>query len=175
MARRYAEVDGKPQVVETGHVNLGIAVDVQRKDGSRSSMVPCIKAAETLDFAAFHASYEDLITKSRENKLTAVDFQGTNITLTNPGGPRHRRVRAPAYARPGDDRSARGSLAYLVEAGARARGQDQGAGDLEGDDHHLDVRPPDHPGRRVGPLPAPDRRATCRARTVLYEWDVPRR
>ena len=86
MARTYSEVDGKPHVVEAGHVNLGIAVDVQRKDGSRSLMVPCVKAAETLDFAAFHASYEDLITKTRENKLTADDFQGTNITLTNPGG-----------------------------------------------------------------------------------------
>ena len=86
MARTYSEVDGKPHVVEAGHVNLGIAVDVQRKDGSRTLMVPCVKAAETHDFAAFHASYEDLITKTRENKLTADDFQGTNITLTNPGG-----------------------------------------------------------------------------------------
>ena len=49
-------------------------------------MVPCIKGAEGLDFAGFHAYYEDLITKTRENKLTADDFQGTNISLTNPGG-----------------------------------------------------------------------------------------
>ncbi len=39
-----------------------------------------------LDFAGFHTYYEDLISKTRENKLTADDFQGTNITLTNPGG-----------------------------------------------------------------------------------------
>ena len=77
--RKAAAVDRSP-------VNLGIAVDVERKDGSRSLMVPCIKAAETLDFAAFHAYYEDLITKTRENSLSADDFQGTNITLTNPGG-----------------------------------------------------------------------------------------
>ena len=49
-------------------------------------MVPCIKGADGLDFAGFHSYYEDLITKTRENKLTADDFQGTNITLTNPGG-----------------------------------------------------------------------------------------
>ena len=49
-------------------------------------MVPCIKGAEALDFAGFHAYYEELITKTRENKLTADDFKGTNITLTNPGG-----------------------------------------------------------------------------------------
>ena len=86
MARRYEERDGKAFVVEPAHVNLGIAVDVERKDGSRSLMVPCIKAAESLDFTAFHAYYEDLITKTRENALSADDFEGTNITLTNPGG-----------------------------------------------------------------------------------------
>ena len=85
MSRSFDEVDDKPQVVEHPHVNLGIAVDVERK-GGRSLMVPCIKNADTLDFAAFHAYYEDLITKTRENKLTADDFQGTTISLTNPGG-----------------------------------------------------------------------------------------
>ena len=49
-------------------------------------MVPCIKGADGLDFASFHTYYEELITKTRENKLTADDFQGTNVTLTNPGG-----------------------------------------------------------------------------------------
>jgi 2-oxoglutarate dehydrogenase E1 component len=86
MARAYAEEDGKPQVIEPASVNLGIAVDVERKDGSRSLMVPCIKGADGLEFAGFHSYYEELITKTRENKLTADDFQGTNITLTNPGG-----------------------------------------------------------------------------------------
>ncbi len=85
MARVYEERDGKPQVIEPGSVNLGIAVDVERK-GSRSLMVPCIKGADGLDFASFHTYYEELITKTRENKLTADDFQGTNVTLTNPGG-----------------------------------------------------------------------------------------
>jgi 2-oxoglutarate dehydrogenase E1 component len=85
MARVYEEGDGKPQVVEPGSVNLGIAVDVERR-GSRSLMVPCIKGADELDFASFHTYYEELITKTRENKLTADDFQGTNVTLTNPGG-----------------------------------------------------------------------------------------
>jgi 2-oxoglutarate dehydrogenase E1 component len=85
MGRSFAEADGKPQVVEHPHVNLGIAVDVERK-GGRSLMVPCIRNADTVDFAGFHSSYEDLITKTRENKLTADDFQGTTISLTNPGG-----------------------------------------------------------------------------------------
>ncbi|HEY8465622.1 MAG TPA: 2-oxo acid dehydrogenase subunit E2, partial [Solirubrobacterales bacterium] len=86
MTRTYSEVDGKPHVTVDAGVNLGIAVDVERKDGSRSLLVPCIKGADQMDFAAFHKRYEELIAKTRENKLSADDFQGTNITLTNPGG-----------------------------------------------------------------------------------------
>jgi multifunctional 2-oxoglutarate metabolism enzyme len=86
MVRTYEEREGKPFAIEGGPVNLGIAVDVERKDGSRSLMVPAIKGADGLDFAGFHSFYEDLITKTRENKLTADDFQGTNVSLTNPGG-----------------------------------------------------------------------------------------
>ncbi len=86
MVRSFEERDGKPFAIENGPVNLGIAVDVERKDGSRSLMVPAIKGADGLDFAGFRSYYEDLIKKTRENKLTADDFQGTNISLTNPGG-----------------------------------------------------------------------------------------
>jgi 2-oxoglutarate decarboxylase len=85
MARAYEERDGKPFAIEPSGIGLGIAVDVERK-GGRSLMVPCIKDADSLDFAGFHSYYEELITKTRENKLTPDDFQGTNITLTNPGG-----------------------------------------------------------------------------------------
>jgi len=86
MVRVFAERDGKAFALENGPVNLGIAVDVEKKDGSHSLMVPAIKGAQELDFAGFHSRYEELIAKTRENKLTADDFQGTNISLTNPGG-----------------------------------------------------------------------------------------
>jgi 2-oxoglutarate dehydrogenase E1 component len=86
MVRVYEERDGKPYAIENGPVNLGIAVDVERKDGSHSLMVPAIKGSDGLDFAGFHAYYEELIAKTRENKLSPDDFQGTNISLTNPGG-----------------------------------------------------------------------------------------
>jgi 2-oxoglutarate dehydrogenase E1 component len=85
MGRTFELRDEKPFVLEPGGINLGIAVDVERK-GARSLMVPCIKGAEALDFAGFHSYYEDLITKTRENKLSADDLQGTTISLTNPGG-----------------------------------------------------------------------------------------
>jgi multifunctional 2-oxoglutarate metabolism enzyme len=86
MTRVFERRDGKPFAIENGPVNLGIAVDVERKDGSHSLMVPAIRGSDGLGFAAFHSYYEELITKTRESKLTADDFQGTNISLTNPGG-----------------------------------------------------------------------------------------
>jgi len=86
MVRTFEERDGKPFALENGPVNLGIAVDVEKKDGSHTLMVPAIKGSDGLDFTGFHSSFEDLIAKTRENKLTADDFQGTNISLTNPGG-----------------------------------------------------------------------------------------
>ena len=71
--------------VESG-VHLGIAVDAHRKDGSRTLVVPVIKNADTLDFAAFRARYEDLVAKARDGRLTADDLTGASFTLTNPGG-----------------------------------------------------------------------------------------
>jgi 2-oxoglutarate dehydrogenase E1 component len=86
MVRAFEEREGKPFAIEGAPINLGIAVDVEKKDGSHTLMVPAIKGSEGLDFSGFHSSYEELITKTRENKLTADDFIGTNISLTNPGG-----------------------------------------------------------------------------------------
>jgi 2-oxoglutarate dehydrogenase E1 component len=68
------------------HVNLGLAVDVERKDGSRGLMVPVLKQAETLDFAGFLATYDTLVEKTRTNKAMPDDFAGATMTLTNPGG-----------------------------------------------------------------------------------------
>ena len=86
MVRVFASEGGKPFAIEGNPTNLGIAVDVEKKDGSHSLMVPAIKGADGLDFSGFHSNYEELIAKTRENKLSADDFQGTNISLTNPGG-----------------------------------------------------------------------------------------
>ncbi|HZR12552.1 MAG TPA: multifunctional oxoglutarate decarboxylase/oxoglutarate dehydrogenase thiamine pyrophosphate-binding subunit/dihydrolipoyllysine-residue succinyltransferase subunit [Acidimicrobiia bacterium] len=80
----FGVVDGKPVVVRHAHCNLGLAVDVKRGD-SRSLLVPNIKAADTLDFAAFFAAYEELIRRVRANKLDLDDFAGTTASVTNPG------------------------------------------------------------------------------------------
>ena len=85
MTHAFQEVDGKPHRVTPQGVGLGLAVDVERKDGSRGLVVPIIKHAEGMDFAAFHRTYEALVEKARTNKLLPDDFAGGTITLTNPG------------------------------------------------------------------------------------------
>jgi multifunctional 2-oxoglutarate metabolism enzyme len=86
MANHYAEIDGRPNRVDDGQVNLGLAVDVEKQDGTRTLMVPVIADAGKLAFDEFVAAYDALVEKARTNTLTADDLQGANITLTNPGG-----------------------------------------------------------------------------------------
>ncbi len=81
----YDVVDGKPNLVTPAHINLGLAIDLPKPDGTRQLLVPSIKAAETMSFAQFWTAYEAIVKKARSNKLEVSDFQGTTISLTNPG------------------------------------------------------------------------------------------
>ncbi len=85
MNRHYAEIDGKPNSVTPAHTNLGLAIDLQGKDGKRSLVVAGIKRCETMSFGEFVAAYEDIVRRARDGKLTAEDFAGVTISLTNPG------------------------------------------------------------------------------------------
>jgi 2-oxoglutarate dehydrogenase E1 component len=79
------DADGKPRVMRHAHLGLGIAVDVEKSDGSRTLLVPVIKDADTLNFRGFWGAYEELIRKVRSNKLSPDDFAGATVSLTNPG------------------------------------------------------------------------------------------
>ena len=144
----FAEVDGKPVLVQPEHVNLGLAIDVAKDDGSRQLLVPNIKGAEVMDFRQFWTAYEDVVRKARTGKLTVEDFAGTTISLTNPGtiGTEHSIPRLmagqgtivgvgameyPAAYQGASDET-------LVPAGRQPPGHAD-----------LDLRPPDHPGRAV--------------------------
>jgi len=81
----FSSSGGESLRVRRGHVNIGLAVDVAGKDGARSLKVPSIKKAESMSFAQFLAAYDDIVTRARGNKLAVADFEGTTISLTNPG------------------------------------------------------------------------------------------
>ncbi|KFF59511.1 alpha-ketoglutarate decarboxylase [Cryobacterium sp. MLB-32] len=82
----YDEVNGKPSVVAPAHIGMGLAIDMPKPDGTRALLVPAIKRADTMSFGEFLSAYEDLVTRARLNKLTADDFAGATLSLTNPGG-----------------------------------------------------------------------------------------
>ena len=81
----YTDLDGKPAIGRPEHINIGIAIDLAKADGSRQLLVPSIKGCEELDFAQFWASYEETVRKARTGALTVEDFAGTTVSLTNPG------------------------------------------------------------------------------------------
>ena len=81
----FGDLDGKPAIGKPEHINLGIAIDLAKPDGSRQLLVPSIKGCEELDFAQFWASYEETVRKARGGSLTVEDFAGTTVSLTNPG------------------------------------------------------------------------------------------
>jgi 2-oxoglutarate dehydrogenase E1 component len=86
MAQAYAEQDGKPLVVVPGGIGLGLAVDIERRDGTRFLVTPALRDAGELDLRGFLARYDQLVAGARDGTLAPEDYQGANITLTNPGG-----------------------------------------------------------------------------------------
>ena len=81
----FTDIDGESYRRVREQVNLGVAVDVAGKDGSRSLTVPNLKNVNSLDFDAFLAAYDDIVQRARNGKLTLADFEGTTVSLTNPG------------------------------------------------------------------------------------------
>jgi 2-oxoglutarate decarboxylase len=106
MNNSYDTVDDRPTLVTPAHVNFGLAIDLPasgrsasgargqagtpggraKSDGSRTLVVPNIKAAERMDFRQFWLAYEELVRRARRGELTLEDYAGTTLTLTNPGG-----------------------------------------------------------------------------------------
>ena len=81
----YGEIDGKPALGKPQHINLGIAIDLAKADGTRQLLVPSIKGCEDLEFGQFWVAYEEIVKKARAGTLTVEDFAGTTVSLTNPG------------------------------------------------------------------------------------------
>ena len=76
--------NGTPQHIIPRQVNLGLAIDIERR-GKRTLLVPNIKGADRMNFAQLLGIYNDIVRRARDNKLEISDFEGTTATLTNPG------------------------------------------------------------------------------------------
>jgi 2-oxoglutarate dehydrogenase E1 component len=80
----YGELEGKPALGTPEHINLGIAIDLAKPDGTRQLLVPSIKGCEALEFGQFWVAYEEIVKKARGVTLTVEDYAVTTVSLTNP-------------------------------------------------------------------------------------------
>ncbi len=85
MAAFYREIDGRPHRIEPARIGLGLAVDVEQRDGMRLLIVPVIVGADDLGFYELVTAFDDLVERARTGRLSADDLAGGTITLTNPG------------------------------------------------------------------------------------------
>ena len=144
----FDTIDGKPNLITPAHINLGLAIDVQKADGTRQLLVPSIKAAESMDFAAFWTAYEDIVRRTRDGKLDRRGLPGHHDLADQPRHDRHQPLGAAADEGPGrDHRRRRDGVPARVRG--RLRRDDRAQRDQQGHDADLDLRPPGHPGRAV--------------------------
>ena len=161
-----------PQRIEPG-IHLGLAVDSERKDGTRFLVVPVIKNAGELDFARFRQAYEDVVVKARDNKLGADDLQGASFTLTNPGG--HRNGGFGATFDGGarcDFGGRRDRLSARFRGGERTDAQAARHLQDHADDEHL--RSPRDPRCPIRRIPAPRGSRCWKAKTASTKPSSPR-
>ncbi len=85
MNNAFTVIDGKPNVIKRNGINLGLAIDIEKKDGSHSLIVPNIKKVNLMNFEEFYKTYDDLVSRSRKGLINPDEFSGTTLTLTNPG------------------------------------------------------------------------------------------
>ncbi len=85
MNNSFTEINGKPNLIKRSAINLGLAIDIEKKDGSRSLIVPNIKSVNLMNFEQFYKAYDDIVVRSRKGLIDPSEFLGTTVTLTNPG------------------------------------------------------------------------------------------
>ncbi len=85
MNAAYRDIEGRAHRVMFRSINLGLAMDIARKDGGRTLLVPNIKSVDEMTFREYWTAYEGIVARVRSGKVTPDDFAGTTATLTNPG------------------------------------------------------------------------------------------
>ena len=171
MNRHYAEIDGKPNSVTPAHTNLGLAIDLQGKDGKRSLVVAGIKRCETMSFGAVRRGLRRHRPAGPRRQADRRRLCRRDDFADQPGHHRHRALGAAPDGRPGRDHRRRRDGVPRRTPG-RQRRTHRRVGYRQADHPDLDLRPPHHPGRGVRRLPAHHPRAAARRR--LLGRPVPR-
>ena len=97
----YAEVDGQAHRIQRDQVRLGIAVDVQKKDGSRTLLVPNIKDAQKLELRGVPEGLRRARGPLAQGHDLARRLHGHHRLAHEPRHGGHDVLRAAPHARPG--------------------------------------------------------------------------
>ena len=131
---------------------LGLAVDVQRKDGSRGLVVPGHQAGRHDGLRRLPRGLRGAGREGPEQPAHAGRLRRRHDVAHQSGRARHGGLGAPAHGRPGQHhRGRRDRLSGRVLGGAR--GAAPRVRRQQGHDRHQHLRPPRHPGRGVGGVP----------------------
>ena len=156
MGTGFSAIDGKPHKLVREAVNLGLAVDVERKDGSRSLLVPVVRDSAAAGFDGFRVQFDDLVGRTRAGQVKPDELRGATVTLTNPGG--IGTIASVPRLMPGQGTIvATGAIGYPPGLSSVGSGDPARSGCREGHDHDQHLRPPGDPGRRERRLPRRDR------------------
>ena len=169
----YTEEGGKPAIARPEHVNLGVAIDVHTADGARQLLVPNIKAAEEHGLPAVLDLLRGHRAPSARGQAHGRGLRWHHRHHHQPGHHRHRSLSTEADARPGLHRRRRRDGVPRRVRG-RVGGDPGPAGHQQGGHAHLDLRPPDHPGRPVRRVPEEDPPSCCWAKTPSTTSSSPR-
>jgi 2-oxoglutarate dehydrogenase E1 component len=85
MNDNFVKKDGKYYRQINNEINIGVAVDVEKKNGDRLLLVPNLKDAGSMNFSEFIEKLSDLINRAKNSKITLDELEGTTVSLTNPG------------------------------------------------------------------------------------------
>ncbi len=171
MAVHFAEIDGKPHVIDDGggqprHRRR------RREEGRRTHADGAgDQGRRPADVPAVPRRLQRADRQGARQQAHRRRPPGRERLAHQPGRHRHDRLRPAADERPGHDRRHR--LDRLPARPVRDRRHDRRR---EGDDDDVDVRPSHHPGRRVRPVPAGGRGLSAgRARLLRAGLLRPRR
>ena len=133
----------------------------ERKDGTRSLVVPVIKDASDDGLRRLRGRLRRGWWSARATTSSQPDaYAGAQITLTNPGG--IGTVASVPRLMPGQGTIvATGAIGYPPGLAQAEPGKLARAGRGQGHDDDLHLRPPRDPGRRVGRVPQAHRRAAA--------------
>ena len=145
----FDTIDGKPNLITPAHINLGLAIDVQKADGTRQLAGAQHQGRREHGLRGVLDGVRGHRRRSPRQQAHHRGLPGHHDLADQPRHHRHQ----PLGAAPDEGQGAIigvGAMEYPPEYAGRLRRDDRAQRHQQGHDAHLDLRPPGHPGRQSG-------------------------